>query len=447
MPISSARIAAFQILLRVEREQAYASELLNSNRYSNLMPGDHALATELTMGVLRWRSRLDANIAQFSSQPLNKLDLEVLLALRLAAYQILLLDRIPARAALHESVELVKHARKSSAAGYANAVMRKIASRARPQQVWTAVTETQTVTGLSEATAHPGWLLERWVSEFGFEAARAICIFDQQPPATAIREPDFGVEDQIVKEGVKLEPGRLVSSARRVKAGNIARTQLCRESRIFIQDEASQLAALLAGHGENILDCCAAPGGKTRVLAEQNPNSNIVAVELHSHRARRLRKLVPHKNVTVINADIQALEREKLFDVVLADVPCSGTGTIARNPEIKWRLKAADLADLQARQLAISRAAIRHIRPDGRLVYSTCSLEPEENLRVIETVMRAEPSLEILDCRRELDRLRAEGVLVWQNIDSLLTGPCLRTIPGVHPCDGFFTAILEKHGK
>ena len=447
MPISPARSAAFQILLRVEREQAYASELLNSNRYSNLTPGDHALATELTMGVLRWRSRLDAKIAQFSLQPLNKLDIEVLLALRLAAYQILLLDRIPARAALHESVELVKHAGKSSAAGYANAVMRKIASRAKPQELSTAVTETQTVIGLSEAAAHPAWLLQRWVSEFGFEAARAICIFDQQPPRTTIREPGSGVEDQIAKKGVRLEPGKLLSSARRFKAGNMVRRQLCRESRIFIQDEASQLVALLAGHGENILDCCAAPGGKTRVLAEENPNSNIVAVELHSHRARLLRKLVPHNNVTVINTDIHALEREKLFDVVLADVPCSGTGTIARNPEIKWRLKAADLAELQARQVAISRAAMRHIRPEGRLVYSTCSLEPEENLHVIETVMTAEPSFQILDCRRELERLRDEGQLVWQNIDSLLRGPYLRTIPGVHPCDGFFAAILEKHGN
>jgi 16S rRNA (cytosine967-C5)-methyltransferase len=446
MAISAARITAFEILLRVEREQAYASALLNASRYSELSPADHALATELTMGVLRWQSRLDREIAQFSSPPLSKLDLEVLIALRLAAYQILFLDRIPARAAVHESVELVKFARKRSATGYANATLRKIASRAKRQDFPTAASRAQTIPDLSEAAAHPSWLIERWAVEFGFEAARRICIFDQQAPATAIAVPDPALEEQLAQQNVILAPGRLLSSARRVAAGELARKQLCRESRIAIQDEASRLVALLAGHGANILDCCAAPGGKTRVLAEQNPNSKIVAAELHCHRAKLLRKLVPHKNVTVINTDIHTFEPKQLFDLVVADVPCSGTGTIARNPEIKWRLKPADLADFEARQLAILRSAMRHVRLGGRLLYSTCSLEPEENHVVIEK-LATEASFAIVDCRQELERLRMEGQLLWKSTDSLLRGRYLRTIPGVHPCDGFFAAILEKSGN
>jgi 16S rRNA (cytosine967-C5)-methyltransferase len=446
MAISPARITAFEILLRVEREQAYASELLNSSRYSKLPPADHALATELTMGVLRWQSRLDREIAQFSSPGLSKLDLEVLMALRLAAYQILFLDRIPARAAVHESVELVKRARKRSATGYANATLRRIASRAKRQDFRTTASTAQTIADLSEAAAHPSWLVERWAAEFGFEAARRISIFDQQPPATAIALPDPAVAEQLAQQNVILAPGRLLSSARRVAAGDLTRKQLCPESRIAIQDEASQLVALLAGYGANILDCCAAPGGKTRILAEQNPYSNIVAAELHSHRARLLRKLVPHPNVTVINTDIRSFEPKQLFDLVLADVPCSGTGTIARNPEIKWRLKPADLADFKARQWAILRSAMRHVGPGGRLLYSTCSLEPEENQFVIEQ-LATEPSFEIVDCRQELERLRSEGQLRWKSLDSLLRGRYLRTLPGVHPCDGFFAAILEKTGN
>jgi 16S rRNA (cytosine967-C5)-methyltransferase len=432
--------------LRVEREQAYASELLNSSRYSKLPPADHALATELTMGVLRWQSRLDREIAQFSSPRLSKLDLEVLVALRLAAYQILFLDRIPARAAVHESVELVKFARKRSATGYTNATLRRIASRAKRQDFRTTASTAQTIADLSEAAAHPSWLIERWAAEFGFEAARLISIFDQQPPATTIALPDPAVEEQLAQQNVILAPGRLLCSARRVAAGDLTRKQLCPESRIAIQDEASQLVALLAGYGANILDCCAAPGGKTRILAEQNPHSNIVAAELHSHRARLLRKLVPHQNVTVINTDIRSFEPKQLFDLVVADVPCSGTGTIARNPEIKWRLKPADLADFEARQWTILRSAMRHVRLGGRLLYSTCSLEPEENQVVIKK-LATEPSFEIVDCRQELERLRSEGQLRWKSLDSLLRGRYLRTIPGLHPCDGFFAAILEKTGN
>jgi 16S rRNA (cytosine967-C5)-methyltransferase len=443
--ISPARISAFEILLRVEREQAYASELLNSSRYSQLPPADHALATQLTMGVLRWQSRLDREIAQFSSPPVSKLDLEVVIALRLAAYQILFLDRIPARAAVHESVELVKFARKRSATGYANATLRSIASRAKRQDFPTTASRVQTIAALSEAAAHPSWLIERWAAEFGFEAARRISIFDQQAPATALAAPDPAVEEQLARRNVILAPGRLLRSARRVAAGGLAGKQLGRESRIAIQDEASQLVALLAGYGANILDCCAAPGGKTRVLAEQNPNSKIVAVELHSHRARLLRTLVPHQNVTVIHADIRSFEPKQLFDLVVADVPCSGTGTIARNPEIKWRLKPAALADFEARQLAILRSAMRQVRLGGRLLYSTCSLEREENELVIEK-LATEASFEIVDCGQELQRLRSEGQLVWKSLDSLLRGRYLRTIPGVHPCDGFFAAILEKTG-
>ena len=183
------------------------------------------------------------------------------------------------------------------------------------------------------------------------------------------------------------------------------------------------------------------------MLAERNPEANIVALELHAHRARLLRKLVPTSNVEVIHSDVLEFKASAAFDRVLADVPCSGTGTLAHNPEIKWRLKLPDLADLHGRQLAILRAAMRQVAPRGRLVYSTCSLEPEENEEVVEEALSGEPAFRVLDCRLELERLRAEGELVWNELDSLVSGRFLRTIPGVHPCDGFFVAILQKRAR
>jgi 16S rRNA (cytosine967-C5)-methyltransferase len=444
MPISPARAAAFDILLRVEREDSYASELLHSPRFANLSSPDHGLVTELVMGVLRWQSLLDKQIAERSSQKLARLDTEVLTALRLAAYQLRFLDRVPERAAVHESVELVKRAKKRSAVPFANAVLRKFAGVARGQNSGTTIADAKTSSALAESSAHPLWLVERWIEEFGLKAAQQVCIYDQRIPETALSISDATMADELRSQKIQLSPGHLLTSAYRVEAGDLAGTRAFREGRVLIQDEASQLVSLLVGQGSRILDCCAAPGGKTRTLAEHNPDASIVATELHPHRARMLRKLVTASNVQVIAADASKLPVTALFDRVLADVPCSGTGTLARNPEIKWRLKIEDLADLQARQVAILQSAMQRVSAGGKLVYSTCSLEKEENSAVVEKVMSIDHSFRALDCRVELERLRSQGELRWEDIDSLTSGPYLRTIPGVHPCDGFFAAILQK---
>src|ERR1700741_250524 len=186
MSVSPARAAAFDILLRVERESSYASDLLHSPTHERLSPPDHALATELVMGVLRWRSRLDAEIATASSQPISKLDTEILIALRLALYQFLWLDRIPQRAALHESVELVKRARKRSAGPFVNAVLRKLSNNPLCSSV-PPVVSPQSPEALAAAWSHPLWLVEQWTSNYGLAFAQAICKHDQSIPKTSIR--------------------------------------------------------------------------------------------------------------------------------------------------------------------------------------------------------------------------------------------------------------------
>jgi 16S rRNA (cytosine967-C5)-methyltransferase len=458
MPVSPARAAAFDILLRVARESSYASELLHSPTYQRLSTPDHALAMELVMGVLRWQLALDDEIVRASSQPLAKLDLEILIALRLALYQLRWLDRIPHRAAIHESVDLVKRARKSSAAAFVNAVLRKLSiSTAPPER--SPHDSAVSAEFLARAFAHPLWLVERWVREYGLDAARRICQYDQSVPTTAIRLRSSAAEASLRSEGIELAPGALLTSARRVQAGDITRTKAIRSGQAVIQDEASQLIAALVGSGSRMLDCCAAPGGKTLALADLNPNATITAIELHPHRARLLQRLLasktepagsksasptPADNLRVLIADASSLPPSPDYDRILADVPCSGTGTLARNPEIKLRLVPGDLAELAARQRAILRSAMAQLAPRGCAIYSTCALEREENEDVIEQFLAETSSYRLLDCRGELDRLKSQGILTWPDVASLTRGPYLRTLPGIHPSDGFFAAVLER---
>jgi 16S rRNA (cytosine967-C5)-methyltransferase len=452
--VSPARAAAFDILLRVEHDSSYAVDLLHSKTYASLTPVDHSLTTELVMGVLRWQSLLDSQISEVSSQPLSRLDLEVLTALRLAVYQLRWLSRIPARAALNESVELVKRARKRSAASFVNAVLRKLAARAQSS----AEDSLPMIGGASAeqlalSAAHPQWLVERWMQAYGLDATIQICRHNQSVPVTAIRLRHPEAEEKLCTEGIELAPGAFLASGRRVLHGEITRTSAFRDGWCVIQDEASQLVAALVGRGASVLDCCAAPGGKTLAIADRNARSHITAIDLYLHRARLLRRLVSARDIAgnagddgirVVVADARQLPFRGSFDRALADVPCSGTGTLSRNPEIKWRLMPKDLSDLQTRQVAILRSAMDRVAAGGRLVYSTCSLEREENEDVVERAVEEGSPFRVLDCRDELAKLKEEGELVWEDFPTLTRGPYLRTLPGIHPSDGFFAAILER---
>ena len=440
MPVSPARLAAFNILLRVERESAYADELLHSSMLAELSPLDRNLATEIVMGVLRWRSVLDETIARFSFTPFRKLDVEVLTALRIGIYQKQFLSKIPAHASVNETVELVKQAKKTSAAGLVNAVMRKVKSEQYDLHASKLTGEAY----LSSALAHPKWLVERWAKNFGAEHAQLICEYDQRIPHTTVRLNSAEDEAALTTHNIQLAPGALMKNARIVISGDLT-PELLQSRNIAIQDEGSQLIAALVGEGQRILDCCAAPGSKTAAIAARHRTAEIIAAERHPHRASLLRRLVPQSNVQVVTADAINLPYTAEFDCILADVPCSGTGTLAHNPEIKWKLKAEDLTDLQSRQIAILKAAMNYLRPRGKLLYSTCSLEPEENEQVITACLQGNKDFQIVPIKEELIRLQQAGDLVWEDIDKLVSGNFLRTIPGVHPCDGFFAVVLKKN--
>jgi 16S rRNA (cytosine967-C5)-methyltransferase len=445
--ISPARKAAFQVLLVIEQDQAHADNLLRSSAVDALSAPDRRLATALVLGVVRWQIRLDHELQALLKRPDAKLDTQILIALRMGAFQILHMDRIPARAAIDESVELAKQAGYRFASGMVNAVLRKLAGVPQaefPEGSWQQ---------LALAEAHPAWMVERWAVLFGMAAARAICRYGQTQPALALRIADS--EAELSEAGVVVEPGGLLTAARVVVSGDVTALDGLRHGRIRIQDEGSQLVAELAAvqlqrGAKTILDACAAPGGKTLILAERNPQARIVALESRALRFRQLQDRVQPfaDRIECRLADARALRDEEGTDLVLADVPCSGTGTLGRNPEIRHRLRLEDLKRQAERQRAILAAAIHVCRPGGRVVYSTCSLEPEENEQVVAAVLDQARVARQISLGASIELLEAQSVLVpgiGSRLQASLTAQgALRLLPGGFATDGFFIALIKK---
>jgi len=395
------------------------------------------------MGVLRWQRVLDAGIRAHLSRPNAKLDAEVLVALRLGAFQLRFLDRIPAHAAIGESVALAKAAGHTFAAGMVNAVLRKVAAGPRDAE-------------LDAAAAYPEWLVARWRREYGAEAAAEICRHGQQQARLALRVGSPEAERELEIDGIVLEPGALLTAARVVAAGDVTATRMVREGWVRVQEEGSQLIAELAGTvaaGERILDMCAAPGGKTLVLAERNPGAHVVACEANPARLRAMQERLAGMAQPELTGRIETrlsdgvkLEGEREFVVVLVDAPCSGTGTLGRNPEIRHRLTEADLLRQQERQVGLLGAALR--LGGRRVVYSTCSLEPEENGAVVAQALAGSEGWRQVSVAGPIAELEAQGRLTAAGAGYLrecvdATG-ALTLVPGRVETDGFFVAVMER---
>jgi 16S rRNA (cytosine967-C5)-methyltransferase len=444
--LSPARKAAFAILSAVERGKSHSDDLLRGKSVAALSAADRNLATALVLGVLRWQVQLDHQIQKLLARPGARLDAEVRIALRIGAFQLLHLDRIPPRAAIDESVELAKQAGHRFASGMVNAVLRKLALTSLAQL------PANTPAELALAAAHPAWLVERWACFYGFEAASAICRHGQSQPELTARVVNFALEEELAQAGIVFEPGELLTAARNVLSGDIPGTVAYRDGRVWLQDEGSQLVAEIAGRAEGsaILDCCAAPGGKTLILADRNPAGHVVACESSPQRLDQMRKrLAPlGDRIECRLADATALPDENAFDLVLADVPCSGTGTLGRNPEIRHRLRVEDLERQAERQRSILSSALRSLRPGGRVVYSTCSLEPEENEQVIAAVLTQSSNMRVTSIGLRIGDMLHEGVLTAsaaERLQNCITPEgYLRLLPGVFRTDGFFVAVIER---
>ncbi len=353
--ISPARQTAFDILRKVS-QGGYASDLL-LQRSAQLDSRDAGLAAEIVFGCLRYQAQLDYLIARRVPRPPEN---EVLIAIRMGIYQLRYLDRIPPHAAVGESVELVKRLGRAPAAGLVNAILRK--------------TDRTPVPWPDRATelSMPAWLLEKWDRQFGRDTTDRI--------ATAFLKP--------------------------------AQSYIAATGRIQDIGAQSIVPLLDLRPGQTFLDLCAAPGNKTAQAMERGVRA--IACDIHLHRSKQMRDL----NCPLVVLDgTQALPFRAKFDRILVDAPCSGTGTLGRNPEIKWRLKPSDLTGLHAKQVALLRQALQHLCPGGRLVYSTCSLEKEENQLVIQEIASQ------------------QAPAAWQITERL---------PGLNAGDGFFAAAFSR---
>jgi 16S rRNA (cytosine967-C5)-methyltransferase len=455
MTISVARKTSFEVLRRVEAEWAYASDLLHAELGAGVKAEDAALATELTLGVLRWRRTLDFLLERQLKKPVAKLDLAVALALRMGLYQLRHLERIPARAAVNESVELVKRARKASAASLVNAVMRRLAEEARRPPGEFIPAGVSAAERLGILHSHPTWMVERWIARWGQARTIALLEANNRTPRLSCAVHQVARRNEILsgleKAGLRVEPGTILCSAFAVSGGSPARTEAFRKGWISIQDEASQTIPLLLNvlPGDRVLDLCAAPGGKTPPLVRAaGEKGMVVAADRHAHRLRAMReqfRRLELRDVRLVELDATAaLPFQGGFSRILVDAPCSGTGTLARHPEIRWRLKREQLSELHGLQAAMLSNAARQLARGGRLVYSTCSMEAEENEEVVAEALGGERSLRrvaLREAARELAANLAPGVEAADFFDD---DGHFRTFPGEQPTDGFFAAILEK---
>lgn len=483
-----AREAAHRILRRVSEDDAWASRLLESLVGEGLDERDIALAYEIVYGVLRWRGRLDRSLGALSSRPIETLDPPVREALRMGAYQILFLDRVPKHAAVNASVELARRTAPRGAEGLVNAVLRRLASK-DPVPSRGAAGDDGREPDLAADVSHPAWLVERALKRYGLDQARAHLLANNEPPPLVLRpnplHPSASrLADALLVQGVRVEAGRLAPGSLRVLSGRPAKTKLLSEGAFWIQDEASQVIPLLFPPPWRGLsaDLCAAPGGKTFVLAtgsglpfvtspgvpaEGSPSAGnalpidrddrpgrsafspeaegedrahrVAAFDLHPHRLARMRpvasRIAPGK-IAVVAADMASAPplAPASFERVLVDAPCSGTGVLRRHPEIRWRLTLARVLDLASLQRRLLESAFTLVKPGGHIVYSVCSLEPEEGEDVLDGFVEKTGAV-LLDPRPWLP----ESVR-----DAIDGRGRLSTTPLRYGSDGFFAAVVQK---
>jgi 16S rRNA (cytosine967-C5)-methyltransferase len=448
--VTPARLAAARVLLAIDRGRTTLAAELERQRASVEDNRDRGLLLELTAGTLRWRNELDAWLAACMTRPLAHIDSAVLTLLRLGAYQLVHLDRIPPHAVVHESVELARALGHARATGFVNAVLRRLASRRPPKALPRRPKDTDSrasqVAYLATTLSHPAWLAERWLDRHGFAATEAWCRFNNETPAVTLaptgRAPMADLAAALEAAGISAERARWVIDAFRLPPGSAGRLPEELSGALVIQDEGSQVVGhvVRAQPGERILDACAAPGGKTVVIArDMGRQGTLVATDQRTTRLRVLKGVLERAGVDAAVLQLDAsrpLPFRDVFDAVLLDAPCSGLGTLRRDPDLKWSRQPEQLPQLAAAQRAMLAQAALAVRPGGRLIYATCSSEPEEN----EAVARA-----FLDAHPDFAEARIDpGPAVASGAELVDEHGHLRTLPFRDGLDAFFAALLVR---
>ncbi len=443
-PRHGPRRAAAGVLGRVYGQGAYADITL-SGVIDDLRPEDRGLATELVYGVLRRSITIDAIIEGISTVKIKKMETAVLMALRIGVYQIFFLSRVPDRAAVDESVRLVRGSQKK---GFVNAVLRKAA--AEREKLALPGRDVDRITCLSIRGSHPKWMVSRWLSRYGEAGTEALLEANLATPRRTLRVNTLrvSVEDLLSKlKDLGVRAHACAHSPYAVDIESGALPPSLRGRGLFVaQDEASQIVPMLLSPlpGETILDACAAPGMKTTHMAEMMRNKGtIMAVDKYAGRLRALKDLARDLGITIIRpllADstkpgFLKMAPAPLFDAILVDAPCSGLGVLARTPDIKLHRKESDISELAKTQKSLLKNLLPLLRPGGRLVYSVCTLEPEETDDVVEFFLRKHDEVYLEDA----------ATLLPENCRGLVDKEgCLRTLPHRDNMDGFFAARFIK---
>jgi 16S rRNA (cytosine967-C5)-methyltransferase len=439
-PQDNVRAAAGWVLERTLRSLAPVESYLDS-AMSRFDERDQGLLNELVMGSLRWLRRLDHVIALASNRRFAEIEEALCSPLRVAAYQLLFLDRVPAHAAVHEAVEQAHQLTHRGGASFVNGVLRRIA-RAPSLDDW-PVAEADPVRRLAIEMSHPDFLVARWMDAFGEARTRGLLAANNRPkPLQLLAFRDRGgrelLAEALIDEGLEIEPAALSALGLTVRRGNPLATAAFARGDFYVQDEASQAAALIPPPrpGETVLDAAAAPGGKSFALLAREPRVRVTLADVSPARAGvlrdncgRLRRALP-----LAIADAGAPPWRGTFDRVVLDLPCTGTGTLRRHPELKWRISEGEIGRLSRQALRLLDGLAPHVAPGGLLVAITCSLEPEENADVVSRFIAAHPGFALLPLDGALDTPVAGGVTgpgSWR----LLTG-------GDH--DGFSVHVLAK---
>ncbi|MBU0906020.1 MAG: 16S rRNA (cytosine(967)-C(5))-methyltransferase RsmB [Firmicutes bacterium] len=438
------RDAALSILMAIEKSQAYSNLLLHQTieKYK-IEQKDSGLLTEITYGTLQHKMTLDYYLEPFIK---GKLDDWVRQLLRLSLYQIHYLDRIPNHAVVHEAVEIAKKRSHKGTAGLVNGILRSILR----QGVRSTDEIQDPIERLSIESSHPIWLIKRWVEQFGFEQAQTMAFENNTPPVQTIRvnlakTTVQEVMDMLEDEGIIAHRSDILDECLHIEKGQVAKTRVYQYGFISIQDESSMIPihALRVEPGQRVLDMCAAPGGKSMHIAEKlNGEGSLVSVDLHPHKVNLVAEQATRlgvKNIETRTMDSRKLTdeyEEQSFDRILVDAPCSGLGVIRRKPDIKYTKKEEDFKSLQAIQLRLLDEASKLIKPDGIIVYSTCTIDEVENIGTVQAFLDGHKDF-ILDELTEMPK----------QIHHLVSGGMVHIFPQDFNSDGFFVAAFKKVSK
>lgn len=441
---AGARGIAVKVLNRIDRTDAYLEKLLeNEMKTSGLSGQDKALLYEIVHGVCRWSGRIDWILNSFFRGQFSKSVPNVKNTLRVAAYQILFLNKIPAYAAVNEAVELIKRLQGQKSAGLINAVLRNII-RSKDVIRYPDPKEDAALY-LSVYYSHPLWMVKRWITRFGPEAAEKLLIANNERPGLSLRVNTQKTTVEEFKEllnsvSLKYSPGRFLPEFIRLNTvTNIMDWEYFSKGYFNIQDESTGFSCRLLDPkaGMRVLDLCAAPGGKTTYISNlMNNEGEIVAIDKYESRLKSLRKNLERlgiTNVRTLEADALSYEDEP-FDRVLLDTPCSGMGTLSKKPDIKWKRDPSDIRNLNALQSELLEKAASLVKAGGALVYSTCTIEPDENFEIVSRFLSTHPEFVIN---------RNCGAVPEELIDE---NGCLQTLPHVNNTDGAFACRMDRVG-